>query len=118
VEVRIKNDNRFIYESRKWFFVDGRGGSGKTFLFNAIIINETAMGHTAILVAWTGIAANLLRGGRTVHSTFRLPVNLNECSTSNITANNEAAYIKNAKIILWDEISMTSIHAFMPSITF
>ncbi|KAJ8936716.1 hypothetical protein NQ314_012188 [Rhamnusium bicolor] len=61
------------------FFVDGLGGSGKTYLYNTLLfyINNVIRLPT-IAVAWTGVAANLLIGGKTCHRAFRLPVSLDE----------------------------------------
>ena len=67
---------------------------------------------SCIPVAWTGIAAMLLEGGRTVHNRFKLPIQLNETSVSSIKANsNEANFIKNCKVILWDEAPMSNKYA-------
>ena len=64
-------------------------------------------------MAWTGIAAILLKGGRTVHSRFRLPFNINSESTSSITADSsEAQQLREARLIVWDEITMANVHAF------
>lgn len=64
-------------------------------------------------MAWTGIAAILLKGGQTVHSTFQLPLNLNDTTTCGLKVNSKAALaIREKKIIIWDEISMADIHAF------
>ncbi|XP_043482109.1 uncharacterized protein LOC122511114 [Leptopilina heterotoma] len=38
-------------------------------------------------VAWTGIAANLLINGKTVHTVFKLPLTINEQTTCNIRSN-------------------------------
>ena len=63
-------------------------------------------------VAWTGIAATLLIEGRTVHSTFQLPLELNETSTSNMTLNSKKAKIlREADLIVWDEAPMAPIMA-------
>ncbi|MGL4850985.1 MAG: hypothetical protein ACRC28_19020, partial [Clostridium sp.] len=48
-------------------------------------------------MATTGIAADLLENGRTVHSGFKLPVPLNESSVSRLQPNTpEAARIMEA----------------------
>ncbi len=63
-------------------------------------------------VAWTGIAATLLIEGRTVHSTFQLPLELSETSTSNMTLNSKKAKIlREADLIVWDEAPMAPIMA-------
>jgi len=48
-------------------FLDGVGGAGKTFTYNAILDGVRALGHIALPVASSGIAALLLPGGRTAH---------------------------------------------------
>ena len=60
-------------------------------------------------VALTGIAANLLINGRTSHVTFKLPLNINDESTCNISPNSEYGIkLRNVKVIIWDKITMTS----------
>lgn len=67
-----------------------------------------------IAVAWTGIAAMLLPHGRTVHSRFKLPLNLHEHSVSSLHVNSkEAAIIRSAKLIIWDKAPMAKKHSLM-----
>ena len=63
-----------IGEGQSLFFLDGLGGAGKTFTYNAILSSVRAEGKVAIAVASSGIAALLLEGGRTAHSRFKIPV--------------------------------------------
>ena len=66
-----------------------------------------------LCVAWTGIAANLLKNGNTVHTTFKLPWNITESTTCNVKHNsNDGKNFKEVQIIIWGEISMTSKFAF------
>ena len=55
------------------FYIDGRAGTGKTYLYN-YIISVLKQENYASTFAWTGIAAVLLHGGRTIQSTFKVPV--------------------------------------------
>ncbi|KMQ95402.1 atp-dependent dna helicase pif1-like protein [Lasius niger] len=62
--------------------------------------------------ASTGIAATLLKGGRTYHSLFKLSIPIDDGAKSNIRGNSQAAReLINAKLIIWDEVSMTVGHA-------
>lgn len=47
----------------RYIFIDGRGGSGKTYLYNTIVDLVIGRGKRIACVAWTGIAANLLADG-------------------------------------------------------
>ena len=58
------------------FYLDGPGGKGKTFSYNYLVAELLSHGYKVATAAWTGIAATLLIGGRTVHSLFKLPVPL------------------------------------------
>jgi len=55
-------------------FLDAPGGTGKAFLINLLLAQ--IKGKVALAVASSGIAATLLSGGRTAHSTFKLPLNV------------------------------------------
>ena len=89
----------------KQFVLNAPGGCGKTFVFDCVSNYVRSQGQIAICCASTGIAAWNLEGGRTAHSTFKIPINADKDSTSNIRAQtSEAAVIKESKIIIWDEI--------------
>ncbi|XP_029151589.1 uncharacterized protein [Arachis hypogaea] len=73
------------------FFVDGPGGSGKTFLYRAIIAELRNKGHIVLVTASSGIAATLLPGGRTAHSRFKIPINAEPSSICNISKQSDLA---------------------------
>ena len=58
----------------KQVFVDGHGGTGKTYLWKAITTKLRSEGKIVLAVASCGIAALLLQGGRTAHSRFHIPL--------------------------------------------
>ncbi|GFX09790.1 ATP-dependent DNA helicase [Trichonephila clavipes] len=58
------------------FFSDVPGGTGKTFLISLILAKIRSQQKIALAVASSGIAATLLDGGRTAHSTFKLPLDV------------------------------------------
>ncbi|XP_075515525.1 uncharacterized protein LOC142550171 [Primulina tabacum] len=47
------------------FFIDGPRGTGKTFLYRALLATIRSNGDIAIATATSGVAASLLPGGRT-----------------------------------------------------
>jgi ATP-dependent DNA helicase PIF1 len=49
------------------FFVDGRRGMGKTFLYKALLARVRSKGLIAIATTTSGIAASMLPGGHTAH---------------------------------------------------
>ncbi|KAH9834148.1 PIF1-like helicase-domain-containing protein, partial [Rhodofomes roseus] len=64
------------------FFLNGPGGTGKTYVYNTVCHKARAEGWIVLCVASSGIASLLLKGGRTAHSRFKIPVeNLNAQST-------------------------------------
>ena len=97
------------------FFLDAPGGTGKTFVTNLLLAKVRKSNHIAIAVASSGIAATLLDGGRTAHSAFKLPLDLNtqEEPTCNIKKGTaKARILKEAKLIIWDEATMSHRRAF------
>lgn len=91
------------------FFIDAPGGTGKTFLLQLLLSKIRASKRIAIAVASSGIAATLLPGGRTAHSTFKLPFNLNTteypvCHISKKSA--RAKILQECSVIVWDECTM------------
>ena len=73
--------------SDKRFYIDARGGTGKTFLLNRLLYHVRLMDNSAIAiaVAFTGIAAQLLQGGRTFNSRFKFPLKPDTTATCNIS---------------------------------
>ncbi|GLV46044.1 hypothetical protein CBL_21288, partial [Carabus blaptoides fortunei] len=73
-------------ESRqcRCFFLDGPGGSGKTYMYKLLRSTVRGAGDVALATASTGIAANLLDGGRTYHSQFKVPIPVFEDSVSSL----------------------------------
>ncbi|EFP06458.1 hypothetical protein CRE_04494, partial [Caenorhabditis remanei] len=57
------------------FFIDGPGGSGKTFVYNCLANIIMGKGKTILPMAWVGITAALLPNGRTVSSICKLNIN-------------------------------------------
>ncbi|XP_021991908.1 ATP-dependent DNA helicase PIF1-like [Helianthus annuus] len=94
------------------FFIDGPGGTGKTFLYIALLTEIRSRGLIALATASSGAAANNMPGGRTAHSRFKIPLNLENNSMCNIKKQSGAAkLIRSAKIITWDEASMAKRQA-------
>ncbi|UYV79082.1 hypothetical protein LAZ67_17001066 [Cordylochernes scorpioides] len=92
---------------QRLFFLDGPGGSGKTFLYKTLLSTIRGNNGIALPVASTGIAANLLEGGRTYHSQFKLPVPLLDTSTSSMRmTSDDAKQIREANVIIYDEATM------------
>ncbi|KAK9050793.1 hypothetical protein SSX86_030238 [Deinandra increscens subsp. villosa] len=94
------------------FFIDGPGGTGKTFVYKALLAEVRSRGLIALATASSGAAANNLPGGRTAHSRFKIPIKLENNSMCNINKQSGAAeVIRSCKIIIWDEASMAKRHA-------
>jgi hypothetical protein len=101
-----------IKDTDNCFFLDGPGGSGKTFLYNTLMSVLRGKNKIVTPVASTGIAATLLAGGRTFHSQFKLTFPLKENSISNMRANSDdAKLLKESSLIIWDEATMATHHA-------
>ena len=95
------------------FFVYGYGGTGKTFLWRTLSTFLRSNGHIVLNVTSSGIASLLLPGGRTAHSHFSIPLDINESSTCNITqGSNMVELLAIAKLIIWDEAPMVNKHCF------
>ena len=89
------------------FFIDGPGGTGKTFLYKALLANVRSRGLIALATASSGVAANNMPGGRIAHSRFKIPLNLDTNSVCNIKKQSGTAQLlRDVKIIIWDEASM------------
>ena len=91
--------------------MSGNAGIGKTFIYNTIATKLRSLGHIVVIVASSGIASLLLVGGRTAHSTFRIPLDVLESSICGFTKQSmHAELFKSTKLIIWDEVPMQHRH--------
>ena len=93
---------------RGCFFLDGPGGTQKTFLYKALLADVRSKGFIVLATASCGVAALILPRGRTAHSRFKVPIDLsaeNMCKISKQIA--LADLLRQAKLIIWDEAPMT-----------
>jgi hypothetical protein len=105
---KMADPNTVKEEIQHLFFIDGFGGSGKTFLINTLIHYYRGKEINIKAVSWTGISASLMCDGVTAHSAFKLPLKFNPQSVCNIkSGSKEANILKAVKIIIWDEITVT-----------
>jgi signal recognition particle GTPase len=80
----VNDDCRGVEMKNRVFLVHGIAGCGKTTTYNAIHDYLMAQGKQVACVAYTGMAAALLPGGKTLHSAFGLPVPLTKDSVSRL----------------------------------
>jgi hypothetical protein len=76
--------NTVLNNKPGFYFVFGHGGTGKTFLWNSIGSYLRAQIFFILTVASSGVASLLLPNGRTAHSRFRIPIDVDELSMCNI----------------------------------
>jgi hypothetical protein len=60
------------------FFVDGPSGTGKTYLYKALLAKIRSQNKIAVAIATSGVAASILPGGRTAHSRFKIPLTIED----------------------------------------
>jgi RecG-like helicase len=102
-----------INKEPKFFFVCGHGGTGETFLWNTIISFLRAQQKIILIVASSGVASLLLPNGRTTHSRFKIPVDINELCVCDIKRGTKLAELLiQIDLIIWDEALMTNKQCF------
>jgi hypothetical protein len=119
---QLNTDQRHVYDTiigrvlsslPGFFFVSGHGGTGKTFLWNTLIANIRSKGKIVLVVASSGVASLLMPKGRTAHSRFKIPFDMNETTMCIIRRGTMLAeLIQVSSLIVWDEEPMTHRHCF------
>ncbi|GAA0158038.1 hypothetical protein LIER_38576 [Lithospermum erythrorhizon] len=88
-------------------FVDGPGGTGKSFLYKVLLAHIRLKGYIALIVASSGIASSSFLGGRTAHSRLKIPIDGGPGVKCQISfQSGEADLIRSSRIIIWDEAPM------------
>ena len=96
-------------------FLDAPGGTGKTFLITLILAKLQSEGKIALATAFNSIAATLLTGGHTSHSTFKIPLDLHamDIPTCSIKKGSALCSVtQEGKETVVDEAPMTNKLAF------
>jgi hypothetical protein len=119
---QLNSEQRYIYDvviqsvydkTGECFFMYGYGGTGKTFLWNAIISRLRLEKLIVLALASSGVASLLLPSGHTAHSRFKIPITVDESSMCHIKRGTFLAdLILECSLILWDEAPMTHQHCF------
>ena len=108
------------HQKSLWAFIYARGGCGKTFLLNAILSavrSSEGGGCVALAMATTGIAANLLKLGRTYHSRLKAPLTPTDESMLQISAQSSLAkLVRMAKLLLIDESTISYTIIFQQTV--
>uniref|UniRef100_A0A183CMG6 ATP-dependent DNA helicase n=1 Tax=Globodera pallida TaxID=36090 RepID=A0A183CMG6_GLOPA len=90
------------------FMLSGDGGTGKTFAYNALIARLKAkIGCRLMATASTGIAAELLFDGATLHSKLRIPLDIEDDTLPLLDYESDPAKVLRAlELLIIDEISI------------
>ncbi|KAG2598851.1 hypothetical protein PVAP13_5KG402021 [Panicum virgatum] len=89
------------------FFVDGPCGTGKTFLYRALLAKVRSQNKIAVATAMSGVAASIMPGGRTAHSRFKIPLTIDSGGYCSFTKQSgTTTLLRTASLIVWDEVSM------------
>ncbi|XP_074297162.1 uncharacterized protein LOC141627853 [Silene latifolia] len=88
-------------------FVDRPGGTGKTFLYNALYAEVRLVGQIVLSTATSGIDASNIPSGITTHSRFRIPLVTDISLACDVPRQSSlAALIRAGNLLIWDEASM------------
>jgi len=74
-----------INKEGKLFFVYRSGGTNKTFVWTTFMSRLRRQSKIVLVVTSSGITSLLLLGGKIAHSRFKIPIDLHNESTCNIT---------------------------------
>ncbi|KAI8530232.1 hypothetical protein RHMOL_Rhmol11G0040100 [Rhododendron molle] len=108
-QIKAFNDilEAVTFEKPMSFFIDGQGGTGKTFLYRSLLAVVRSRNLIALATATSGVAASILPNGRTAHSRFKIPIDGEGKLSCNVSKQSGlASLLKSASLIIWDEASM------------
>ena len=90
------------------FFVEGLGGTRKTYLYKALLATICSQKKIAVATATSGVAASIMSSGRTAHSRFKIPLTIDDGAFCNFTKQTGTTKLLRASsLIIWDEATMT-----------
>jgi hypothetical protein len=80
-------------------------GTGKTFVINNMLATARDRGLRIVACATSGLAASLLGHSRTAHSTFKIPIEVDDATICKPPAAYKQ-WLLSIDCFIWDEISM------------
>jgi hypothetical protein len=90
------------------FFVDGPGGTGKTFLYRTLLAKVHSENKLAMVTTTSGVAASIMPGGRIAHSRFKIPLILEDGGCCSFTKQSGTTKLLwTTSLIIWDEATIT-----------
>ena len=104
-------DQQSRLKQTRLFYLEGAAGTGKTHVYRYLFHTLKSLKINVVCLALTGIAATLLPEGRTIHSVFKIPLNLTDTSTSFLDYSKDPEaynFVRDLQVIIIDEISMVS----------
>ena len=107
IVVKILSVSNVIdYTSSRCFYIDGPGGSWKTFVYTTLYNLLKSQNKNVCCMAFTGIATTLLPKRMTIHKVLGLPVPLLSDSSSNIAVQSkEGQFLRQTDVFIWDGYS-------------
>jgi hypothetical protein len=89
------------------FFVDGPGGTRKTYLYRALLAAIRSQKKIVVATTTSGVAASIMPGGRTAHSRFKVPLTIDDGTIcSFMKQSGIGKLLRTASLIIWDEVTM------------
>ncbi|XP_022683638.1 uncharacterized protein LOC111257809 [Setaria italica] len=90
------------------FFLDGPSGTGKTYLYKALLAKVRSVDLIVVATTTSGIASSIMPGGRTGHSRFKIPIKLGDNTMCSCTKQGGTTkLLRRTSLIIWDEVVMT-----------
>ena len=112
IDIILQVSNNIGYNGFKRFYIDGPGGSGKTFVYRALYNLLKSQKKKICCMTFTGITATLLPNGKTVHKVLGLHVPLLSDSSSNFSVRSkEGQFLRQIDVFVWDEAPMAPRYA-------
>ena len=109
IDKALANPDDPSLKNKNVHFINAPGGTGKTYVINAILAYVRSKEKIAVATASSGISGILLNGGTTAHSRFKIPLKLDKDSTCNFTGRtNIGKLLTAANLLVWDEFPMSS----------
>ena len=97
----------FIYGLSNFFFIDGPRGTGKTFLYCALLANILSKQIIFVATITLGMTSSILPGGRTSHLRFKILINVDDSNLCNLSKQSGTTeLLRIDKLIIWDETPM------------